>query len=99
MPEEPGQAALIREVWVFNGAGGQFPSGVFSDLDKLETWVSKHKLTGTATLYHLDVGAYEWSIENGWFKPRKPHHSEPDFIGRFAGGEQHHHYEDGQRKA
>ncbi len=98
MADEPVLMGLSA-VWVFNGTGGQFPSGVFSDLNKAEAWIAKHRLSGTATLYHLDVGAYDWSIENGFFKPKKPHHSEPDFIARFAGGQQHHHYENGQRQA
>jgi hypothetical protein len=89
-----GQADLFREVWVFNGVGGKFPAGVFSNLERAEAWIAKHRLSGTATLYTVDVGAYDWSIENGWFEPKKPHHLEPDFIGRFAGGQQHHHYED-----
>jgi hypothetical protein len=88
-----------REVWVFNGVGGQFPAGVFSDLGKAEAWIAKHRLSGTATLYPLDNGAYDSSIESGSFKPKKPHQFEPEFIGRFAGGQQHHHYEDGQRQA
>ncbi len=94
MTDEPTQAA----VWVFNGNGANFPAGVFSDLDKLDAWVRKHGLSGMATLYHVDVGAYDWSVENGFFKPHKPHHSEPDFIGRFAGGEEHYHYENGTRQ-
>jgi hypothetical protein len=99
MADEPVRMDLLSEVWVFNGTGGQFPAGVFSDLNKAEAWIAKHRLSGTATLYHINVGAYDWSIENGFFKPKKPHHSEPDFIGRFAGGQQHHHYENGQRQA
>ena len=89
----------LREVWVFNGIGGQFPAGVFSDLEKAEARIAKHRLNGTATLYHVDHGAYDWSIENGYFTPSKPHHNQPEFKGSFAGGQQHHHYEDGRRQA
>jgi hypothetical protein len=91
--------ANLPEVWVFNGVGGQFPAGVFSDLGKAEAWIAKHHLSGTATLYQVDCGAYDWFVANGFFTPKKPHHSTPEFIGRFAGGQQHHHYENGQRQA
>jgi hypothetical protein len=87
----------LEEVWVFNGSGSQFPSGVFTTTEKAEAWIQKHSLSGTLTLYHVDEGAYDWSIRNALFTPGKPHHSQPDFIGRFAGGQQHIHYEDGKR--
>lgn len=90
--------STLREVWVFNGVGGQFPAGVFSDLQKAEAWIARHRLSGTVTLYHVDRGVYDWSIENGLFTPKKPHHSTPEFIGRFAGGQEHHHYENGLRQ-
>jgi hypothetical protein len=87
------------EVWVFNGNNSQFPSAVFTATEKAEEWIQRHNLSGTLTLYHVDEGAYDWSIRNALFSPHKPHHSTPDFIGRFAGGQRHFHYEDGQRVA
>jgi hypothetical protein len=98
MAEETPKGEL-REVWVFNGSGGQFPAGVFSDLERAEAWIGKHRLSGTVTLYHVDYGAYDWSVANGLFTPTKAQHSTPEFIGRFAGGQQHYHYENGQREA
>jgi len=79
-------------------AGAQFPAGIFTDLGIAESWIARHKLSGTLTLYRVDEGAYDWSIRNDFFKPYKPNHFQPEFIGRFSGGQQHHHYESGQRK-
>ena len=87
------------EVWVFNGARSNFPSGVFSSLVLAEEWIKRHCLTGTVTMYRLDTGAYDWAIEKGSFRPSKPHHGTPEFIGQFAGGDVHHHYEDGVKTA
>jgi hypothetical protein len=94
----------MSEVWAFTGKRSStsdttptFPSGVFSTLDIAEEWIKLHGLSGTITLYRLDVGAYEWAVANCYFKPRKPHHGTPEFIGRFAGGDVHYHYESGTR--
>ena len=84
---------------MFNGVGGSSLTGVFSDLVKAETWIAKHHVSDTAMLYQVDWGAYDWSVANGFFTPKKPHYSTPEFIGRFGGGQQHHHYENGQRQA
>jgi len=92
------------EVWVFTGARSSpsdttptFPSGVFSTLDAAEEWIKRHELSGTVTLYRVDVGAYDWAVANGYFKPSKPHHETSEFIGRFCGGDVHHHYEAGAK--
>src|SRR5579863_5951730 len=95
--DSPPVAQPLQEVWVFNGIKSQFPSGVFTTTEKAEEWIHKHGLSGTLTLYHVDEGAYDWSIRNALFTPHKTHHFQPDFIGRFAGGQQHFHYEDGKR--
>jgi len=85
------------QIWVFSGAKRHFPGGIFTSREKAEKWISKHRLTGTLTLYPVDVGAYEWAIEKGLFQPRKPHESNPEFIGGFSdAGMEHYHYEDGK---
>lgn len=90
-----------RSVWIFTGSHdghkSAFPSGVFSTQAAAEEWIAKHKLSGTLTLYRLDVGAYDWAIQQGHFQPTKPHHSTPDFIAHFSGGDVHFHYESGRR--
>ena len=83
----------MAEVWAFTGerskpeSSALFPGGVVSNLQLAEAWIAKHQLSGVLTMYRLDVGAYDWAVENGSFKPKKPHHFTPEFIGRFAGGE------------
>ena len=85
----------MDSVWVFNG-GGNFPSAVFTSRDLAEAWISKHRLTGVLTNYPLDVGVYEWAIARGMFKPKRPEHSEPQFIGQFTSASQdHYHYAGG----
>ncbi len=87
----------MNEVWVFDGARSRFPSGVFRQRATAEEWIRKHKLTGTLTLYPLDVGVYEWAIERGFFQPRREDQRAPDFIQRFSSASQeHYHYENGQ---
>jgi len=93
----------LAEVWVFTGARSKpgtnatFPGGVFSSVQVAEAWIAKHRLSGVLTMYRLDVGAYDWAVERGTFKPQKPHHFTAEFIGLFAGGETHFHYEVGER--
>lgn len=88
---------LLRYVWVFSGANRRFPGGVFTDRKLAERWIRKHRLNGTLTLYPVDVGAYEWAIETGIFRPRKEHESKAEFIGGFSdAGQDHYHYEDGE---
>jgi len=88
-----------RLVWVFHAAGAQFAGGVFSSLETAETWISQHQLTGLLTGYPLDEGAYDWAIRRGSFRVKRPHQQAPGFIGKFASGELHHHYEAGSRVA
>jgi hypothetical protein len=86
-------------VWVFSGAKKHFPGGIFTSRPNAESWIAKNRLTGTLTLYPVDVGAYEWAIEKGIFRPKKPHESDPEFIGGFSSaGMEHYHYEDGERQ-
>lgn len=86
-------------VWVFNSGWQGFPGGVFRDKNLAETWIAKHKLTGTLTRYPLDEGAYDWAIEQGLFRPKKEKERTAEFIGKFSTASQDHfHYEDGVRE-
>ena len=85
-------------VWVFNGARSNFPSGIFRSLDHAERWIEQHRLTGTPTLYPLDTGVYDWTLDEGYFSPTQPSQTTSEFIGRFTSvSMEHHHHEDGQR--
>ena len=85
-------------IWVFSGIGARLPAGVFSDVNKAERWIAEHGLSGILTFYPLNEGAYDWALRNDLFKPTKGHHRKPEFIQRFSGGQQHHHYESGRRE-
>ena len=62
---------MIRaeRLWVFNGARGTFPGGIFTDLDRAEHWIEEHRLTGTLTaypLFHLEHGGYARRAGIAW---------------------------------
>jgi hypothetical protein len=88
----------MATVWVFNGTHASFPAAVFTALDKAEAWIAAHRLSGTLSEFPLDVGVWDWAVEQGTFHPRDDSQRAPDFVGRFSSaGQQHHHYEDGAR--
>jgi hypothetical protein len=75
---------------------GRLCSGVFETKEIAESWIKKHGLSGVLTKYPLDVGVFDWAIENGLFKPKNEKHLSPDFIGSFTSASQeHYHYENG----
>ncbi|WP_189002735.1 DUF7710 domain-containing protein [Deinococcus roseus] len=83
-------------VWVFNGVGGGFPSGIFSTREKAQKWIEQHQLSGTLTAHPLDQSAYDWAVSRGSFKPRKPEHFSGHFMGQFSSASQpHEHFENG----
>jgi hypothetical protein len=88
---------MMDAIWVFDGAKSQFPGGVFTSRELAEEWIAKHALTGTLTLYPINVGVYEWAIEKGFFNPKEDKHQTSEFIGRFSSTyQEHYHYEDGK---
>ena len=83
-------------VWIFNGNNSNFPSGVFTNRELAEIWISTNNLSGILTLYPLDQGVYDWAIPNGLFQPKKEIENKPEFIQRFSSASQeHYHYENG----
>ncbi|AUD01004.1 DUF7710 domain-containing protein [Spirosoma pollinicola] len=87
----------ITGIWVFHGEGGRFSSGVFSSKAKAEYWISQHQLSGMLTLYPLDTGVYDWSLEKGYFEAEKEADPKATFIQRFTtASQEHYHYEDGK---
>lgn len=92
-------ASELASVWVFNGDKGRFPSAVFSSRARAEEWIATHALTGTLTEYPLDEGVYQWCLEKGYFKPKRPDQQTPEFIQNFSSAsQQHEHYEGGKEK-
>jgi hypothetical protein len=85
-----------RSVWIFLGDRAKRPSGVFSSREAAVRWIAEHHLTGMITEYPVDVGVYDWAVGRGSFRPGKPQHSSPDFIGGFTTAVQNHgHFTDG----
>jgi hypothetical protein len=86
----------IRSVWVFNGEGARFPSGVFTSRDLAGAWIERNRLSGILTEYPLDVGVFEWAVQNGLFLPKPAHEQSPKFIGGFTSAHMDHvHFEAG----
>nr|WP_206170601.1 hypothetical protein [Spirosoma pollinicola] len=49
------------------------------------------------TLYPLDTGVYDWSLEKGYFEAEKEADPKATFIQRFTtASQEHYHYEDGK---
>ncbi|MGN7721768.1 DUF7710 domain-containing protein [Chitinophaga sp. 22620] len=90
---------MLEYVWVFNGENSRFSSGIFKNIEKAEEWIFTNKLSGILTKYPLDIGVYDWAIQNGFFSVKKEDQKQPAFIGKFSSGSQEHfHYENGIRE-
>lgn len=88
--------------WVFNGQGGRFPGGIFTDRALAEDWIRLHRLTGVLTAYPLNEGCFDWASRNNCLNMKSEtlarKQSDPLFIGSFSTASQEHfHYEDGER--
>jgi len=61
-----------QHIWVFNGSR-QFPGGLFTTIERAETWIRKHRLTGVLTAYPVDEGCFDWAVRCGMtgLKPEK----------------------------
>lgn len=87
-------------IWVFNENKSKFPGGLFTSKQSAEVWIRQHRLSGTLTLYPLDVGVYDLFVEREWFKPSKARHLTARFIGGFTDASQdHEHYVHGRRSS
>jgi hypothetical protein len=82
----------MNTVFIFNGAFAQFPSAVFTTKEKAENWIKTNNLSGTLTEMPLDISTYDHAIQNGMFKPKKPHELAPKFIAGFSSRLWHDHY-------
>lgn len=71
-------------VLVFCGENSRFPIGVFRSRPAAEAWIARHQLSGILTRYPVDVGVYEWAVQNGTFVPKCPEHESARFIAGFT---------------
>ena len=84
----------MNEVWVFNGEGGTFPSGIFASKEAAEAWIKANKLSGCLTKYPVGVSVYDWALAEGYWAPMQEHQRESQFIQRFNSAHlEHYHYE------
>jgi len=85
-------------VWVFNGAKGRFPGGIFTSLEHAEEWIRANSVTGILTKYPVDVGSFDWAKQKGFVSDQLLARSDNDFIGSFSSASfEHFHYESGGR--
>lgn len=83
-------------VWIFNGSHARFPSAVFTSIASAKQWIAQHSLSGVLTKFPLNMGVYDWAVNEGYFVAKKEKHSESNFIGRFTTAHQEHfHFCDG----
>ena|SRR5215475_10186484 len=84
----------LKQIWVFNGARNHFPSAVFTERSLAEAWIQQNQLEGTLTAYPLNISAYDWAIEKGYFTPKKEEQASPNFIANFSSAfQEHYHFE------
>jgi hypothetical protein len=96
-PQLLARTQIMNRVWIFKGQKAQFPSGAFSSREAAERWIHQHRLSGTLTVYPLDVGVYDWAVAAGHFAPKRDDQRAPEFIQGFSSASQeHYHYEDGR---
>lgn len=80
-------------VWVFNTQSNSFPRALFTTKDAAEEWINKYCLSGTLSLYPVDIGSYEYSVRNGHFMPNGKHQTTAEFINKFGVAINHYHYD------
>ena len=88
-------------VWVFTG-GRQFPGGIFTTIERAESWIKQHSLSGVLTAYPVDEGCFDWAVRVGATNLSAEQFAtkgrDPAFIGGFSTASQEHfHYENGVR--
>jgi hypothetical protein len=86
----------LPQVWIFHGENARFASGVFADRETALEWTDQHRLTGVLGQYPVGAGCYDIAVEQGHFRPTKPHHGSPSHVACFSPGGTHLHVRDGR---
>jgi hypothetical protein len=90
-------AEIKDAVWVFHGEGAQFACAVFRTKDAAVGWIGSQGVSGVLTAYPVDVSAYEWAVQQGFFKANTEEKRTPKFIERFTSASQEHfHFQTGK---
>ncbi|RZJ50569.1 MAG: hypothetical protein EOO19_02895 [Chryseobacterium sp.] len=86
-----------NEILVFVGEEANLPSGIFTTLEKAKEYIEKYSLSGTLTQFPLDIGIYDWAIQEDFFSVKNEYQKESKFIQRFScASMEHFHFEDGK---
>jgi len=87
----------MEYIFVFTGNKAMFPSGVFLSFNKAKEWIEQNKLSGVLNKMPVNIGLYDWAIENDFFTPKKDYHKESRFIESFTcASMEHWHFEKGK---
>ncbi|NHZ98334.1 hypothetical protein [Massilia sp. CCM 8734] len=87
----------MKQVWVFNGAGGRFPSAIFEQRADAEKWIASNSLTGVLTQYPVGIPVYDWAIGNDQFRVKNEREKSAAFIQKFSSSAQPHiHFDNGK---
>jgi hypothetical protein len=85
------------KLYVFNGNNSVFPSGLFTEHELAVNWIKLNKLSGVLNVYPVNIGLYDWAIENNLFAIKNDNQRKPSFIERFSCAElEHYHFDNGE---
>lgn len=85
----------LTTVWLFHGDTARFAGGVFASESDGLAWAAEHRLTGILSEYRVGTGCYDLAVQEGRFRPSKPHHGTPGHVAGFSPGLRHVHLLDG----
>lgn len=73
-----------KQIWIFNGDKNSFPSAVFDSKKLALDWIKTYKLSGTLTLYPVNISVYNWAIDNNYYTPKQEFQKTPTNIANFT---------------
>jgi hypothetical protein len=82
--------------WIFQAEKERISSAVFSNEETAVQWIHQVKASGILTWYPSDMLVYDWSVKNGFFKPKYESQKQSEFMLYFTSAAQpHSHWENG----
>jgi hypothetical protein len=87
---------MKERIYIFTSHYSPFPLGVFYDMENATEWIKKNSLTGILGEYPINIGLYDWAIENQYFIPKNDAEKQAKFIEKFTCASMNHfHFENG----
>lgn len=74
----------MKEIWIFNGDKNTFPSAVFETKEDAIAWIKANKLSGSLSLFPLNISIYDWAIKNNYFAPKNEFQKSATNIANFS---------------